>query len=149
MSDVFVPGGPVGDCYLDGTEALLETRLTAAFEHCMGVPHSILATDFRAFVMDVFRTEAPRLRCSAARAIMEGRYKGIPRPAEGYPSNTKKQLKQFLLLCDVFETISRHYEEQLSELKTKADNEASESAKKILGTTQSKKRKTEPATTEV
>lgn len=108
----YAPGQPVPECYEGLSDAVLSTRLTGAFEHCLGVPSSILSTAFRAFVLEVFRSEAPALRCSAARAIMEGRVPGVPRPAEGFPANTKKQLNAFLLLADVFETISRHYESQ-------------------------------------
>ena len=102
-------------------------RLLNAFQGVFRVPPAVINTKFRAVMREVVEEEYPHFRCSAARAVLEGRIPGVPKPVAPIHPAWKKRVQQSLYLLDLFETICLRYiesviREQKSEIREDARN---------------------------
>jgi len=105
-------------------------RLLNAFQGMFQVPPAVISTKFRAIMREVVQEEYPNFRCSAARAILEGKIPGVPKPVAPIHPAWKKRVQQSLYLLDLFETICLRYiesviKEQKPEIREDAKNLAS------------------------
>ena len=113
----YVPFLAVPECYGKENSNMMRERMLTAFQHTFGVGKSAISTKFREKVKEVFDAEQPKLRCSIARAIFEGRIPGVPKPLHYIPPSWEYRIKYALALLDMFETIGALYvESKIEEL---------------------------------
>jgi hypothetical protein len=120
----FDPFMKVDDIYRDIHKGIVSERVLVAFQSILGLPRAIINSEFKKIVQEVLNEEYPHLRCSAARALIEGRVPGIPLPVRNVQPQWKKKLKQALCLLDIFETIiARYVEKRIEEAPPRVKNQ--------------------------
>jgi len=70
-----------------------------------GIPTATISSAFRETLRHTMEHRFPRLRRSAARAILEGKVPGVPNVIVGVPNGVQGHLKKTLQLLDLLETI--------------------------------------------
>jgi len=134
MSQQYFPFMSMEEVYKVDDKGLTYNRILQAFS-AFKIPPIAISTKFKDLITQVLKDEFPALRCSTARAIIEGRIPGVPLPAECIHVGWKLRIKQMLYLLDIFETIAyRQLENQIKEQSTPIRNQIRGIAK-TLGTT--------------
>jgi len=134
MDQRYFPFMSMEEVYKVDDRGLTYNRILQAFG-AFKIPPAAISSDFKALITQVLRDEFPALRCSVARAIIEGRIPGVPVPAAHIHVGWKLRIKQMLYLLDIFETIAyRYLENQIKEQSTPVRNQIRGIAK-TLGTT--------------
>ena len=106
-----VPGGEATDAYQGLSKSLTLQRVLMAFTHTFHLPHGAIKTPFRELLTNT-SVKFPKFRCSAARALIEGRIPGLPQPFNSIPHHVRRDLDKTLYLLDIFDTIVQlHFEE--------------------------------------
>lgn len=131
---VFDPFMSLEEVYKDINPGQMSSRFLASFNSILGLPRVLVSSKFQTLMNEILKEDYPALRCSAARAIMEGRIPGIPKPIETVQPGWRLQLAQGLALMDLFETILyRYVQEQIQECSTKTRGEVN-SLSRAVGT---------------
>jgi hypothetical protein len=119
----FSPFEEVVDRYENINSGLMQSRILYAFRSVFRVPKVLISSKFREVMEKILNEDYPSLRCSAARAIFEGRIPGVAKPIETINPDWKKHLEQCFAILDLFETMAYQYlEEELK--KSSADAKA-------------------------
>ena len=106
--------------YGEDDKGLTLERVLYAFQTVLGIPRGIVQTPFKRHLYSLIQDEYPRFRCSALRAVLEGRIPGIPKPVEPIHPQWRKKVQQALYLLDLCETIvHKHIEEKKHAVKNK------------------------------
>lgn len=120
----FGPRDPVEGVYEREHPAILLERTLYAFQSVLMIPKPIVSRKFCKVLHEAILKDYPGLRCSAARAILEGRIPGIPKPTAEVHSSSVKRIQQALCLLDIFETIAHTYLEKEEKDRAQQDSKA-------------------------
>jgi hypothetical protein len=129
MFDLFQP---TPQSYEGQPVSLTMTRILCAFEAVFGIAPGRVSPLFRAQLQDCVNKNYPALRCSTARAILEGRIPGIEAPVS--LQREQKHLRQALFLLDALETMAAAYVESEIEKNTPQFQVEIDILKKTMGT---------------
>lgn len=121
----FGPREPVVGVYEGTHPSLLLERALFAFQSVLMIPAPVVSRKFREHLHKAIIAGHPGLRCSAARAILEGRIPGVPRPTAEQHSSSAKRIQQTLCLLDIFETIAHVYIQEQEQNDAKQDQKTS------------------------
>lgn len=130
----YVPFCSARDSYDSTTDIQLDRILNAFFTE-FRISKFLLKADFREYIERIMASHYPDLKCSPARAVMEGRIPGVPRMIDDMPPMTKKKIQHCLILMDLFETIVYEYVETVISSQKEGVQRAIRIAKKSLGST--------------
>lgn len=120
------------DVYEHDDEGLTFNRVLQAFS-AFKIPSAAISTDFKLYLNRLIRDNFPDLRCSVARAIIEGRIPGVPIPAAHIHIGWRHRVRQMLYLLDIFETIAYlHVEKQIKEQSPTVRNQI-KGVTKVMG----------------
>lgn len=110
---IYQPFSPLEGIYEPYGKSLTMERVLYAMGHTFNIPKTVISTRFRRFMEDVIEQEFPRLRCSVARAVLEGRIPGVPKPVDPLPVLSRKKIDTALFVLDVLETFAYRYLQSL------------------------------------
>lgn len=113
MFDLFQP---TPQSYEGQPVSLTMTRILCAFEAVFGIVPGRVSSEFRVKLQTCVDEHYPALRCSTARAILEGRIPGIEAPVS--LQREQKHLRQALFLLDALETMAAVYVEDVIKEKS-------------------------------
>lgn len=121
--DGFVLGMKVPQAYKELNKSLTLERILIAFSSTLGLPRAAVSTKFKEVLVQAL-DEFPDMRCSAVRALIEGRIPGVPQPFTTIPYAVRRNLEKALYLMDCFETIIQLHFQRLAEQDKKKEKVA-------------------------
>lgn len=131
-SPEYVPFSPLENVYESQSQTRFEERAWS-FLLLINIGKLAVRTEFREYCQKLLKKEFPHLRCSPARAVIEGRMPGVPKFLDQVLPSWKHDLDAFLNFCDLMETISWEYSERLKLKIPKGVLEEVREAEKVLG----------------
>jgi len=148
----YLPFQPLEGVYDSTDSGVMVTRALAGLFRLFGLPPAAFHTKFRNCLREVLDQEMPNLRCSTARAVLEGRIPDIPKPISNVPSSSQAHLRAALLALDLMETVVCKYLEKEGLRKDPKVLQEIEEAREVLQEKKhvpkkkSKKKKPKPPT---
>ena len=112
--------------YADRT--VIETQFSTIFAKTFGLPPAIVLGEFKKRVADCLSRNYPKLRRSAARAIMRGSFASLGRgPVGEAPSAHYRRVEDTLVMLDILETLAYECSQQTETIQP-APGEATSAA---------------------
>lgn len=108
----YVPGITAVEVHEDEPLPMSMERMMQSFQVVFGIPRGCISTEFKNHVHAVLTKNYPRLNCSIPRAIIEGRFPGIPKPIATLHTRWKRQTVMALRLFDLMATMARLEQEE-------------------------------------